>query len=76
MICNALVRPVDPKWLIPEREVTADEAAHSIPSGPIGEHGVGHGRFDLKAALVWAAVGVPLAWGVIQTFEKVPEIFY
>jgi hypothetical protein len=74
MICNALVRPVDPKWLIPAREAAAHQAAQSIPSGPIGEYAIGYGRFDLKVALAWAAVGVPLAWGVLQTFEKVLKI--
>ena len=53
----------------------AYEAAHALPSGPIGSHGVGHGSFDLKAALAWAAVGLPLIWGVEQTFEKVLKIF-
>ena len=76
LICNALVRPVDSKWLIPEKEAEKFEAAHSIPSGPIGDYGVGEGRFDLKAALAWAAVGIPLAWGVVQTFQKVMKIFY
>ena len=34
LICNALVRPVDPKWLIPEKEAQQFETAHAIPSGP------------------------------------------
>ena len=76
LICNALVRPVDAKWLIPEKAAAAQEAAHAIPSGPVGSHGVGHGRFDLKAALAWAAVGLPLVWGIEQTFAKVLKIFY
>jgi MFS family permease len=73
-ICNLMVRPVDKKWLIPEQEAAAYEAAHALPSGPIGSQGVGLGTFDIKTALAWLVVGLPLAWGVEQTIEKVLKI--
>jgi len=75
LICNALVKPVDPKWLIPEKESAAYDAAHALPSGPIGAYGIGGGAFDLKTALAWLAVGIPLAWGVEQTFAKALIMF-
>jgi MFS family permease len=75
LICNALVKPVDPKWLIPEKEAVQIQTAQAIPSGPIGAYGIGGGGFDWKAALAWLAVGVPLAWGVFQTFSKALIIF-
>ena len=75
MICNALVKPVDPKWLIPEKESEAYETAHALPSGPVGGYGIGGGAFDLKTALAWLVVGLPLAWGVEQTFAKALIIF-
>ena len=75
VICNALVRPVDPKWLIPEKESEAYETAHALPSGPVGGYGIGGGAFDLKTALAWLVVGLPLAWGVEQTFAKALIIF-
>jgi MFS family permease len=75
LICNALVKPVDPKWLIPEQEAAKIQTAQALPSGPIGAYGIGGGAFDWKAALAWLAVGLPLAWGVFQTFTKALIIF-
>jgi MFS family permease len=75
LICNALVKPVDPKWLIPEKEAAQIQTAQALPSGPIGGYGIGGGSFDLKTALAWLAVGLPLAWGVFQTFAKALIIF-
>ena len=31
--------------------------------------------FDLKALLAWAAVGIPLAWGIWITLEKALVLF-
>jgi MFS family permease len=75
LICNALVKPVDAKWLIPEKEAAQIQTAQALPSGPIGGYGIGGGAFDLKTALAWLAVGVPLGWGVFQTFAKALIIF-
>ncbi len=75
LICNALVRPVDDKWLMKDEDVAKLNQAHALPSGPIGSHGIGLGGFDLKTALAWAAVGVPLAWGVWKTLESALKIF-
>ena len=75
LICNALVKPVDKKWLMPEEETEKLAAAQAIPSGPVGEYGIGGGGFDLTTALAWLAVGLPLAWGVWQTLSKALVIF-
>jgi MFS family permease len=75
-ICNALVRPVDKKWFMSEAEVAALQSkAASLPSGPIGSHGIGLGGFDAKAALAWLAVGIPIAWGVWITLQSAIKIF-
>jgi MFS family permease len=74
-VCNAMVRPVDPKWLIPEDEAAKAQAAQALPSGPIGAYGIGGGAIDWKAALAWATVGVPLAWGLAQTFLMALALF-
>ena len=75
LICNALVKPVDAKWLIPEQEAAQIQTAQALPSGPIGAYGIGGGALDWKAALAWLAVGLPLAWGVFQTLTKALIIF-
>jgi MFS family permease len=76
LICNALVRPVDPKWLMPEKDVEKLESAHAIPSGPVGAYGISAGAFEWRTVLAWLAVGLPLAWGVQQTFAKALAIFH
>jgi len=75
LICNALVRPVNPKYLMPEDESEKLAAAQAIPSGPLGTYGIGGGGFGVKTALAWSIVGIPLAWGVWQTVQKALAIF-
>ena len=35
----------------------------------------GKGNDTVKLALAWLAVGIPLAWGVVQTLEKALALF-
>ena len=44
-------------------------------AAPSGSFGIGKGGLDVKAALFWAFVGIPLAWGVYKTLESVAKIF-
>ena len=76
LICNYLIKPVDPKWHMSEEEVARLQAA-SAKSGRCshGSFGIGKGGLDAKAALFWAFVGVPLAWGVWKTLESAVKIF-
>ena len=36
---------------------------------------VGSGGFDIRALLAWAAVGIPLAWGIWITLQKALVLF-
>ena len=76
-ICNALVRPVDPKWSMSQQEIDALQAnaAASRAVVPGGDFGIGRGGLDLKTALAWAAVGLPLAWGAWITLSNAAKIF-
>ena len=40
-----------------------------------GSFGIGKGGLDAKAALFWAFVGIPLAWGVWKTLQSAAKIF-
>ena len=77
LICNYLIKPVDPKWHMSETEVAKLQAASASAgsSGPSGSFGIGFGGLDAKAALFWAFVGVPLAWGVWITLQSAAKIF-
>ena len=39
-----------------------------------GSFGIGKGGLDVKAALFWLFVGIPLAWGVYKTLESAVKI--
>ena len=77
LICNYLIKPVDPKWNMSAEEVAKLQAAGAQREAGMqhGSFGIGKGGFDAKAALFWAFVGVPLAWGVYKTLESAVKIF-
>jgi MFS family permease len=77
LICNYLVKPVNPKWHMSEAEVAKLQAASAKSAAAIqhGSFGIGKGGVDAKAMLFWAFVGIPLAWGVWKTLESTAKIF-
>jgi MFS family permease len=76
LICNYLIKPVDPKWHMSEAEVARLQAASASKDSAIqhGSFGIGKGGLDARAALFWAFVGIPLAWGVWKTLESAAKI--
>src|ERR1700688_4004034 len=77
LICNYLIKPVDRKWHMSADEVARLQSASAKSEAAIqhGSFGIGKGGLDVKAALFWAFVGVPLAWGVWKTLEGAVKIF-
>ncbi len=77
LICNFLVKPVNPKWYMSEAEVAKLQSARAKSEGTIqhGSFGIGKGGLDFKAALFWLFVGIPLAWGVWETLKSAGKIF-
>lgn len=75
IICNYLIKPVGSKWYMSEAEVAKLQAAGAGASTvQAGSFGIGTGGLDIKAALFWLFVGVPLAWGVYKTLESAVKI--
>ena len=77
-IANLLVRPVNPKWHMSEAEVAAERAKLSHSTSAVagsGSFGIGKGGLDLKGVGLWLLVGLPLAWGVWNTFVKALTLF-
>jgi MFS family permease len=76
LVCNLLVRPLADHWFMKPEEVmrlqTQGAGAAANPTGPFG---IGKGGLDVKAALFWAFVGIPLAWGVWATLKNALRIF-
>jgi MFS family permease len=77
LICNYLIKPVDPKWNMSAAEVAKLQAASAKSEAAVqhGSFGIGTGGLDVKAALFWVFVGVPLAWGVWITLQSAAAIF-
>ncbi|HET6839482.1 MAG TPA: OFA family MFS transporter [Bradyrhizobium sp.] len=77
LICNYLIKPVDSKWHMSAEEVAKLQAASAKSASAVqyGSFGIGKGGLDVKAALFWAFVGIPIAWGVLKTLESAVKIF-
>jgi hypothetical protein len=68
-IFNLLIRPLDKKWFMSDEEVAALQAKLKSRVEAVTS-AVGREGFDIRALLAWAAVGIPLAWGIWITLEK------
>jgi MFS family permease len=75
LICNYLIKPVDPKWYMSQDEVAKLQAASARSGATSGSFGIGKGGFDVQAAIFWAFVGIPLAWGIWITLKNAAKIF-
>jgi len=81
LVCDLLVRPVASKWFMSADQLAYERTlAHDRASGSGSGAGwtssarSGDGR-ALAVVLSWAAVGIPLAWGVWMTVEKAKLLF-
>jgi MFS family permease len=76
LICNFLIKPVNPKWYMSEAEVAKLQAASAgaAAATQTGSFGIGKGGLDARAAAFWLFVGIPLAWGVYMTLLSAVKI--
>ena len=71
-IANLLVRPVARAWFMSAADLASfNHAGLSTP----GSFGIGRGGLTVASILPWAAVGLPLAWGVWVTLQKAVILF-
>lgn len=77
VIANAMVKPLDSKWFMSDKEVAKLQAktAATAHQGPTGSFGIGKGGLDAKAAAAWAVVGIPILWGIWITMQKTAALF-
>jgi MFS family permease len=74
LIANLLVRPVANRWFMSEEEVALARFLTFAGRGePVAARGAS--SFSLVAVLAWAAVGIPIVWGVWITLTKVAVLF-
>jgi MFS family permease len=74
--CNMGVKPVKEELYMSDKDVAAHEAkAHAVVAGATSSYGIGRGGLDSKALLAWAAIGIPIAWGVWVTMKNAFVLF-
>jgi MFS family permease len=71
-VVNISIRPVARRWFIDQAEEAVPQMVGVMPGGHFG---IGRGGLDGASALAWAAVGLPMAWGVWVTLEKTLLLF-
>ena len=83
LICNLLIRPVAAKHFMTPEELAAEkklaheksaaEAAATASSDDMSK--IGTGGNPLVIGLAWAAVGIPLIWGITLVLQKSAVLF-
>lgn len=78
LIANLMIKPVADKYFMTDAELTEEKrlaheraAASEVGAGS----GAGGTTSPLTVVLAWAAVGIPLAWGVYKTLINVGKFF-
>jgi MFS family permease len=79
LICNLMVRPLADKWFMSDDELAVEKRlAHEKAAASVvvrGSNGGADSVSPVMVVLAWAAVGIPLAWGVYRTLQSVAKFF-
>ena len=80
LVCNLLVKPLNPKWFMTDAELAEEKRlAHEKAAASEAVRGSGATGADtvspVLVVMAWAAVGIPLAWGVYRTLQSVAKFF-
>ena len=78
LICNLLIRPLDPKWFMTEEELNSAKqlARHSGHTDEGNSISPEQTKTPVVALiLAWTFIGVPLAWGIYKTYLSALKLF-
>jgi len=81
LLCNALIRPIADKYFMTDEELANErQLAHerALPKNAANatvSSDVGAGSHPVLILMAWAAVGIPLAWGIWITVQKALILF-
>jgi MFS family permease len=79
LVCNLMVRPLADKWFMTDAELAEEKrlANEKASASELvrGQNGGADAVSPGVVALAWAAVGIPLAWGVYRTLQSVAKFF-
>ncbi len=78
LVCNLLVKPLDDKWFmtadeLAQEKLLAHEKAMASELVRREEASGSDAVHPMVVVLAWAAVGIPLAWGVYRTLLSVAK---
>ncbi len=73
-IANALIRPVNDKWLIKDAP-PLNGAPRTVAASAGSASGVGAGGLTAASGVAWALVALPILWGVWKALESVVKMF-
>ncbi|TWI56607.1 nitrate/nitrite transporter NarK [Pseudomonas duriflava] len=75
-VCNLLIRPVADKYFMTEAELAVERSKGSDTNfSNVTVEWAADSSSKIWVALAWAAVVIPLAWGVLITLEKTAVMF-
>jgi MFS family permease len=78
LVCNLLIRPLNDKWFMTDDELATEKRlAHekAAASELVRSSTATDSVSPLIVVLAWAAVGIPMAWGVYRTLQSVAKFF-
>jgi MFS family permease len=75
LICNLLVRPVDPKHYMDDAQLKAERSRAHESEQTISVADAPATTPKVFVLLAWLAVGIPLAWGIWNTVVKALPLF-
>ena len=79
LLCNLLIRPVDPRYHMTEEQLAKERATSpsrsSAPSATPPEPAPAARNYTALLVIAWTAVAVPLAWGGWITLSKALSFF-
>ena len=79
LVCNLLIKPLDAKWFMTDDELAREKtlAHEKARAADVGGVVAASDRQSstFVVALAWAAVGIPLAWGVYRTLLSAGKFF-
>jgi hypothetical protein len=76
LIANEMMRPLAQRWWMTEQELAEIQAeSPAVGTDRRGSSSRGGKSFDANVAVVWAAVTIPLLWGVWVTLESALVLF-
>jgi MFS family permease len=77
LICNLLVKPLDAKWFMTDDELAVEKklAHEKMAASEVGSSTDTSTVSPALVAFAWAAVGIPLAWGIYRTLLSVAKFF-